>query len=101
MKRSLGIFVSSDKHLDKLIMLCKAARKKDVTVFIFLTHRGTLLTQDNRFRELKDLAHLSLCKVTFEGHGLRPPVPGLGEQDFVTQAKHADIIMDCDRYLVI
>jgi hypothetical protein len=28
MAKSLGIFVSSNKHLDKIIKLCKAAKKK-------------------------------------------------------------------------
>ncbi len=45
MAKSLGVFVSSDQHLDKIIKLCKAAKKKDVDVTIFLTHLGTLLTQ--------------------------------------------------------
>ena len=35
MRKSLGIFVSSDNHLNKIIKLCKAARKRDVKVTIF------------------------------------------------------------------
>jgi len=35
MSKSLGIFVSSDQHFDKIIKLCKAAKKKDVDVTIF------------------------------------------------------------------
>jgi len=100
MSKSLGIFVSSDRHLDKIIKLCRAAKKNAVTVHIFLTHTGTLLTQEDRLKELAELADLSLCKVTFNGHGLKPPVPGLREKDFATQARHADLITDCDRYLV-
>jgi len=98
--KSLGIFVSSDQHFDKIIKLCKAAKKKDVDVTIFFTHFGTLLTQEKRFDELKGLASMALCKVAFERQGLRPPVPGIGEKDFATQARHAEVIEECDRYVV-
>ncbi len=100
MAKSLGIFVTSNNHLDKLIKLCKAARKKGIEVSIFFSHLGTLLTQTPRFSELEGLGNLSVCKVGFESHGLKPPVPGIGENDYVTQARHAELIEDCDRYVV-
>ena len=100
MGKSLGIFVSSDQHLDKIIRLCKAANNKDIDVTIFFTHLGTLLTQEKRFNELKGRARMTLCKVAFEKQGFRPPVPGLGEKDFATQARHAEVIEECDRYVV-
>jgi predicted peroxiredoxin len=98
--KSLGIFVSSDQHLDKIIKLCKAAKDKDVDVTIFFSHLGTLLTQKKKFHELKGLARMALCKVAFERQGLHPPVPGIGEKEFATQARHAEVIEECDRYVV-
>ena len=100
MSRSLGVFVSSDKHLDKLIRLCEAAKKKDVQVTIFFTHLGTLLTQDPRFGELDGLAKMSVCNVAFESHGLKPPVKGINDKDYATQARHGEMIEECDRYVV-
>jgi len=100
MGKSLGIFVSSDRHLDKIIALCKAAKRKDVEVSIFFTHLGTLLTQDPRFSELQGLAKMSLCNVGFESHGLKKPVPGLTDKDYATQARHGEMIEECDRYVV-
>ena len=100
MARSLGIFVSSDQHLDKLIKLCQAAQEKDVNVTIFFTHQGTLLTQEPRFGELIGLGKLSLCNVGFESHGLKPPVKGIDEKDYATQARNGEMIEDCDRYIV-
>jgi predicted peroxiredoxin len=100
MAKSLGVFVSSDQHLDKIIKLCKAAKDKNIDVIIFFSHLGTLLTQEKRFDELKGLARTTLCKVAFERQGLRPPVPGIGEKDFATQARHAEVIDECDRYVV-
>jgi hypothetical protein len=100
MAKSLGILVSCDSHFDKIINLCTAAKKKDVQVTIFFTHLGTLLTQSPRFKELEGLAKMSVCNVGFEGHGLKPPVPGIGEKDYATQARNAELIEECDRYVV-
>lgn len=100
MAKNLGIFVTSDRHLDTLIDVCRAAREKDVDVTIFFTHLGTLLTQDPRFVELEGLAKMALCNVGFESHNLKPPVPGISEKDYATQARHGELIEDCDRYIV-
>jgi len=101
MARNLGLFVTSDQHLDKVIDMCQAARKKgDVGVTIFFSHRGTLLTQDPRFGELEGLATMALCNVGFESHGLKPPVTGIAEKDYATQARNGEMIQDCDRYVV-
>jgi len=99
MAKSLGIFVSSDKHLDKIITLCRAAKTKDIEVTVFFSHLGTLLTQDPRFGELEGLAKMSLCNVGFESHNLKPPVVGISEKDYATQARHGEMIEDCDRYV--
>ncbi|MCG6881046.1 MAG: hypothetical protein LJE96_18135 [Deltaproteobacteria bacterium] len=101
MAKKLGVFVSSDQHLDKLIKLCKAAKEKgDVEVTIFFSHLGTMLTQDPRFGELEGLAHMSLCNVGFESHGLKPPVQGIAEGDYATQARNGELIEEGDRYIV-
>jgi hypothetical protein len=100
MSRSLGVFVSSDKHLDKLIRLCQAAKKKDVQVTIFFTHLGVLLTQDPRFGELEGVNKMSICNVGFEGHGLKPPVKGISDKEYATQVRHGELIEECDRYVV-
>jgi hypothetical protein len=100
MSKSLGIFVTSDGNLDKVISLCKSAKKKEIEVTVFFSHFGVLLTQDERFGELDGLAKMSLCNVGFESHGLKPPIPGIGEKDYATQARNGDLIEECDRYVV-
>lgn len=100
MAKSLGIFVSSDQHLDTIITLCKAADHKGIDVTLFFSHQGTRLTQKKKFNELKGLARMTLCKVAFEKQGLHPPVPGIDEKDFATQAMHSEMINECDRYIV-
>jgi sulfur relay (sulfurtransferase) complex TusBCD TusD component (DsrE family) len=101
MSRSLGIFVSSNQHLDKIIKLCSTAKEKGIKVTLFFTHRGTLLTQDPAFKELEGTAEMTLCKVSLERYGItKTLIPGIGEKDYATQAKHAEIIEECDRYIV-
>jgi hypothetical protein len=99
MLRKLGIFVSSDEHLPKLIGILKAAKEKGVEAEVFLTHRGVLLTQDPKFEELEGLAHVSLCNVGFESFGLKRPIKVVKDKDFATQARHGEILVECDRYI--
>jgi hypothetical protein len=101
MAKTLGILVTCDTHFNKIINLCQAAKKKHIHVTIFFTHLGTLLTQDPRFKELEGLAKMSICNVGFESHGLKPPVPGIGEKDYATQARNGEMIEECDRYVVL
>ena len=98
---SLGVFVSSDQHLDKIIKLCRTAKEKGIQVTLFFTHRGTLLTQNPGFEELEATSKMSLCRVSLENYGIaKTVIPGIGEKDYATQAKHAEIIQECDRYVV-
>ena len=99
MKKTLGIYVSSDDQLDKLIKICRAAKRKDVAVTIFLTHTGTLLTRDPSFEELAGLADTFLCHVGFEANKLEKPIPGLEEKAYASQSRNAEILHDCDRYV--
>jgi len=99
MDKKLGIFVSSNRHLDKVIRLCNAAQKKKIEVILFFTHKGILLTRDPRFSELDGL-RMSVCRVGFESHELKTPIPGIGDKDYTTQAMHAELIDECDRYVV-
>lgn len=100
MADKLGILVSSDKHLDYIINVTKAAHAKGKEVEIFFTGQGVLLTQAADFKELVGKAKMSLCDVSFRALGLKGDVPGLGFKDFATQAKNAEIIKNSDRYLV-
>lgn len=99
----LGIFVTTDKHLDHLINIASAARAKGKEVLIFFSHKGVLLTQAPKFKELEPLAEMSLCNVSFEFFELDKsvPLPGIPEKNFGTQSRHADLIERCDRYLVL
>ncbi len=96
----LGILVSSDKHLDYVIELTTAAHEKGKNVQIFFTGAGVLLTQKPEFEQLVGKAKLSICDVSFRANGLEGEVPGVGFKDFATQARNAEMIEACDRYVV-
>jgi predicted peroxiredoxin len=96
----LGILVSSNKHLDHVVALTEAAHEKGKKVQIFFTGQGVLLTQKPEFEKLVGKAKLSVCDVSFRANGLEGEVPGVGFKDFATQARNAEMIKECDRYLV-
>jgi hypothetical protein len=101
MADKLGIFVSSDRHLPHVIGIVEAAKRARKEVVIFFSHKGVALTQDPRFNELTGKAQMSLCNVKFEEYDFVREVPGIGEKDYGTQARNADLLKECDRYLVL
>ena len=100
MSELLGIMVGTDKHLDYVVNLTAAAHEKGKRIEIFFTGAGVRLTQDPNFSKLVGKAKLSVCDVSFRGFGLSGDVPGVGFKDFATQARNADMINKCDRYVV-
>ena len=103
MAESLGILVSSEKYLDYVVNLTKAAHAKGKAVSLFFTGKGVLLTMQPQFKELVGKAKLSVCDVSFRAnglHGREEEVPGVGFKDFATQARNAEMLARSDRYLV-
>ena len=96
----LGILVCTDKHLDAVIALTAAAFQKGKKVQIFFTGKGVLLTQRSEFAQLVGKAKLAVCDVSFRANKLQGDVPGVGFKDFATQARNAEMINECDRYVV-
>ena len=97
----LGILVGTDKHLDHVINLTDAAFDKGKQVEIFFTGEGVRLTQDKKsFEKLVGKAKLSVCDVSFRAFEFSGDVPGVGFKDFATQARNAEMINRCDRYVV-
>jgi hypothetical protein len=100
---TLGILVSSDKHLAHVVNLTRAAYEKGKQVHIFFTGSAVLLTLMPEFKTLVGQASLSICDVSFRAfglHGREDEVPGVGFKDFATQAKHAELIDTMERYIV-
>ncbi len=104
MAETLGVLINSDKHLDKVVKLTKAAAELGKEVHLFFTGKSVLLTMDPGFAELiGKAAKISVCDVSFRAnglHGKEDDVPGLGFKDFATQARNAEMVAQMDRYLV-
>lgn len=100
MKEKLGIMVGSDKYLAHVVRLTDAAHEKGKTIEIFFTGNGVKLTQKPEFEQLVGKAKLSVCDVSFRAFGFSGAVPGVGFKDFATQARNAEMINSCDRYVV-
>jgi hypothetical protein len=103
MADTLGILVTSDKHLKYVVRLTDAAYRKGKEVRIFFTGHAVKLTVTPLFKELVGKAKLWICDVSFRAnglHGREEEIPGVGFKDFATQAKNAEMLHDVDRYLV-
>lgn len=102
MTESIGICVSTQNNLHHVIGLAAAAKKAGKQVEIFFTGDGVELTQDPRFSELLDDAQVAVCEVSYIDRGYRgKELPGLVDKDFVTQARNAEMVEECDRYVML
>jgi peroxiredoxin family protein len=99
---TLGIFVATRNNLPHIIGLTQAAKAAGKEVKIFFTGDGVLLSQEPRFGELIPAARVGICEVSYNAHGFKgKEVQGLGYKDFVTQAFNAEMVEECDRYVVL
>lgn len=104
MSDSLGILVTSDRHLGYVVNLTEAAHKKGKEVEVFFTGQAVKLGFEPDFAKLVGKARLSICDVSFRAngfHGREDQVPGVGFKDFATQARNAEMAANCTRYLVM
>lgn len=104
MSQSLGILVTTDKHLDYVINITTAAHGKGKEVQIFFTGHAVKLSLDPDFAKLVGKAKLSICDVSFRAngfHGREDDVPGVDFKGFATQARNAEMAAECDRYIVL
>lgn len=104
-KETLGILVSTNRHIDHVIGVAKAAKKAGKGLVIFFTHDGILMTQEPKYQELADIGpdKMSLCNVRWEELGLKGnPIPaGMDDKGMATQSGHVALIEKCDRYMVL
>ena len=103
MADSLGILVTTDKHLDSVIGLVNAARDKGKDVQVFFTGAAVHLTLRPDFAELAGRAKLWICDVSFRANGYNGrenEVPGVDFKSFATQGRNAEMLAETDRYVV-
>jgi len=100
MTGTLGILVTTDKHLDYVISLTETAFSKGKEIKIFFTGRAVKLIESTDFKRLIGKASIAVCDFSCRSLGLKCSRPEIEPAIFETQAKHAEIFKNCDRYLV-
>jgi predicted peroxiredoxin len=102
MLEKLGIAVATRENIDHVLGLARASGKAGKKTEVFLTGEGVHLTQAPRFPELLEVARVGVCETSYIARGYRgKEVPGLVDKDFVTQARNAEMVDECDRYIVL
>ncbi len=97
-----GICVATRRNMEHVVGLAKAAHAAGKTVRIFFTGEGVHLTHDPRFAELPGIAKCMLCEVSYHANGYQgQQVPGLGFKDYATQGKNAEMVDECERYVIL
>ncbi len=111
MKETLGICVATKNRMEHVVGLARAARAAGKEVRIFFTGEGVHLTKDPRFGELLDVARagssqphgqVTVCEVSYMACGYQEKATsGLRDKDFVTQGRNAEMVEECQRYIVL
>ena len=111
MTDTLGICVATKGRMDHVVGLTKAARAAGKEVKIFFTGEGVHLTKDPRFPELIATAkagssahgQVTVCEVSYMAAGLTAgkATSGLQDKEFVTQGQNAEMVEECQRYVVL
>ena len=102
MAQKLGISVATRDQMTHLLGLARAAARWGKEIEVFFTGEGVHLTQHPRFPELLDLARVGVCEVSYHAYGYKGvEIPGLVDKDFVTQGRNAEMVEECDRYLIL
>ncbi len=100
MSGTLGILVTSDQHLNHVIKLTETAHSKGKEINIFFTGKAVKLVESGEFKRLIGKASLSICEWSSLSQGLTGRIPGIDPGILETRAKYAEIIKDCDRFVV-
>jgi predicted peroxiredoxin len=102
MAQTLGICVASRGQMAHVVGLAKAAKASGREVKIFFTGAGVHLTHDPRFAELHDFGKVAVCEVSYDANGFKgQPLPRMRDKDFVTQARNAEMVEECERYVIL
>ncbi len=101
-EKKLGISVTTNGHIDRLLGLACASQKSGRETEIFLTGEGVHLIQNPSFSEALKVARVAVCEVSYFARGYKKTeVPGLLDKDFTTQARNAEMVEECDRYIIL
>ncbi|THB78912.1 MAG: hypothetical protein D3926_11930 [Desulfobacteraceae bacterium] len=103
MQRTLGILVTSEKYIDYVMKLSEAAGEKGVATQIFFTGSSVSVMADSRFQQLCRRSTIHICEANYrssEGLVMSFNDHGSEGHSLTSHAKNAQMVKECDRYLV-
>ncbi len=98
----LGILVNTDRHLDAVLGITRAAVQRGHEVIIFAMDEGTRLFSDDSFKNLCKLkgVQMSFCDLSTKVLGVSKE--GIPEEVICgSQYNNAQMIHDADRVIVL
>lgn len=98
----LGILVNTDRHLEHIVGITRAASEKGHEVVIFSMDDGTHLLQNPTFTDLGELdrVSMSLCRHSAEAHNIElDDIPGAITRG--SQFENAVMSHEADRIIVL
>ncbi|MBW1778330.1 MAG: DsrE family protein [Deltaproteobacteria bacterium] len=102
MAQRLGICVSTKNSFKHVAGIARSAKNDGIEVEIFFTGEGVHQSQHADFTKLLDYGKVAICEVSYITNGYKGRgIPGLGDKDFVTQARNAEMVDECDRYIIL
>ncbi len=102
MTQKLGIAVTTRNSFPHVLGLTRAAREEGKETEVFITGDGVFQTQEKEFPEIVANARVGICEVSYINRGFAGvAIDGLNDKDFVTQGRNAEMVDECDRYIIL
>ncbi|MBI5062690.1 MAG: hypothetical protein HZB87_04265 [Desulfatitalea sp.] len=99
--KTLGIFVTSDCHLEYVFPLAQAANREGLAVCVHLLGTGVRLVRQEAFDRLSTLACISICCESAEFFKVDGQLAKERQEQLVPAGELARILRRCDRHLFI
>lgn len=98
---TLGILITTDGHTDYACQIARAAWEKGHRVRIHLAGPGVKVVGSTAFEPLGAWARITICRHGAEQMGLAEIIEQRYPHMLTADAGMADIIVGCDRHLVL
>ncbi len=106
MNKKLAIIIASDKYLNYISgLICASAKKKDISVSIFITDKGVFLTENKEFISLikkytANIDKVSVCEYSCAVNKISSRIEGFNYASQFENAKMINGLEEKDRALL-
>jgi hypothetical protein len=99
--KHLGILVKSAAKIDWVYNLARAAGSRNKSVWVHFAENGVLGLQEQQIEKLMPYAKVSICRSSADRLGSATELCRQYGPCFAPPSAVADMIRDCERYLVL